>query len=107
MTLTRLPLTDRRRKGVSKSQLDKRLPADTDPLGLPVNRAKQVDRKIDVHALDLAARSPRFVPIDILVDRVRAGVEELVKLLSRNRAPSTTFCVRTRVFRATARGGPR
>jgi hypothetical protein len=90
---------------VRKPQLDVRLSGHADSPGFTVDGAKQIDRKVDIHALHLTARPPRLVPVDMLVDFIRAGVEQLVELLSRNRA--TTFCPRTRVFRAPAPGGPR
>ena len=97
----------RRGDRVGQPQLDKCLPSDADTFRFAVDRTQQVHGKIDVHALDFAARTPGFVPVKMLVDLLGAGVEEFVKLLSRNRAPPTTFCARTPVFRAPAHGGPR
>lgn len=45
-------LSGRRRQGVGDSEFDERLTGNADSPGLSIDRVKQVDRKIDVHALN-------------------------------------------------------
>jgi putative component of toxin-antitoxin plasmid stabilization module len=68
----------RTRERVGEPQFDKRLPAYTDSLRFAVNRVKQIDRKIDVHALDFTAWTSRIRQIKMRAE-ILARVVHLIK----------------------------
>jgi len=95
------------RDRVREPQFDERLPSHTDTLRFAIDRAQQLHWEVDIDTLNLASGAPDILPIKMLVDLVRARVEEFVDFVSRNRGPSPPFCVRTLAFRALSHGGPR
>lgn len=94
-------------ESVCNPELDECLARHANPLGFSVDRAQQVYREVDIHSLDIPPRPLGLVPVKMLVDLVRARIEEFVKPLSGNRVRSTTGGARIPVSRALARAGPR
>ena len=96
------PYSARRRDGVGESQLDECLPGDADSFGLAVDRAEQIDGKVDIHTLDFAAGTGGLCKIEVCAE-VFASVVHLVETGS-----SLRFSPRgTALLRLRALGGPR
>jgi hypothetical protein len=55
---------------IGEAELDERLTRDADALGFLIDGLEQIDRKVDVHALDLAPWAPRLRPVEVLVDLI-------------------------------------
>ena len=92
----------RARQRVSKPQFDERLPSNPDSPRLTVVRPKQIYGKIDVHALDIAARARGFFEIEMRAE-VFACIVHLVETLGTQR-PSRRG---TALLRLHVHGGPR
>lgn len=89
-------------EGVGKSQLDECLPRDANAPRFAVDGAKQVDREIDVHALDFPSRTPRKREVD-MPREIHAAVMKAIELLGGDRLR----CRGIAFSRSRARGGRR
>ena len=90
------------RDRIGESQLDECLAADADSLRLAVDRLKQIDREVDVDALDFTARTGCFCQI-----QMRAEV--LARLVHRieTRSAQCPTLRSSAPLHLHARGGPR
>ena len=87
---------------VGESQLDERLPGHADSLCLPINRTKQIDREVDINALDFTPRARGLFDLKVRAE-VLARVVQLIEAGSAQHASLR----RTALLRLRARGGPR
>lgn len=101
----RLPLSGVRQR-IREAQLDERLTAHADSLGLAVKGPQELDGKVDVHALHFPAGTLRILPVQVLIDLIRTRLEKRIELLSRDPG-STRVVARIPLARAASRGGPR
>ena len=87
---------------VGQAQFDKRLPSHTDALRFAIDCPKQIEGKIDVHALDFSPWARGLCKIDMRAE-VLPRIVQLVEALCAER-PSLRGTVLPRL---NVRGGPR